>query len=240
MNAPLGIRRRNLAATPVVLPLTVEAPFGAHRRRGAETSTVGGAARRPTHTYTIRSGALCCAALHIRAGGSTKIHVRLADTTRRAANASVRCNRDTVSEVRCRTEIRTDTEAWERQLRWGKAMQWIAIAYCENAKQAQQLIEKTEVTTGKTVHTVRGGPDTVVTDALMVVKPQHTSVLVIDASAERNKRLAEAIIGMNRGRERIRRLARDGVLIILPVGAHTIVRDLAPDIRSASIMTWWP
>ena len=136
-----------------------------------------------------------------------------------------------------------DAQAWKRQLEWGTQKQWIAIAYCESTKAAQNLITETEKTvrsTGGVVATVREVAGKSVPDTLTSLAPAHTGVLVIDCSAQREAKLAETILAMNRGRERTRRLARDGVLIILPEGAHTLVRDLAPDIRSASTMTWWP
>ena len=134
-------------------------------------------------------------------------------------------------------------DAWKRQLEWGTAMRWIAIAYCKGTRAAQELVTDTEQvvqSAGEAVNTVRGTPGTSVPDALMRLAPADTGVLVIDCSAQREPVLAGTIAAMNRSRERIQRLARDGVLIILPTGAHTLVRDLAPDIRSASTMTWWP
>ena len=85
---PSAIPRRHLTGTRVVVPLAVEAPFGTHRRPGAEICTVGGAVRVPTHTHNSGAGTLCSARPGIQVGGLTHIHVRLEGTQRRSCPAS--------------------------------------------------------------------------------------------------------------------------------------------------------
>ena len=129
-------------------------------------------------------------------------------------------------------------QAWRRQIEWGMDLQWIGIGYSASEDAARHLMAEIETCAnenGLRVRTVSGtNADTLFERLQRYTGDEQPDILVIDASALAPLEVKHVVLGVNRGRERVRRMARTGIVLMLPTGNKPVVRDLAPDLRSAA------
>ena len=130
-------------------------------------------------------------------------------------------------------------EQWARQIEWGEGAQWMGIAHAAHPESARRFVAEVLADgtgRGKAV-TALAGPDAeTVLEVLGACEPRGCDLLIVHAAALDDDGQREVITALNRGRERVRRAARDGVVVVIGDAHSTSVRDLAPDLRSACAM----
>ena len=128
-----------------------------------------------------------------------------------------------------------ESERWQRQLEWGEGMQWIGIGYARTQAAVIQFehgLHNHCNETGKRLRQVSGEDAGKTLHDVEMLPANGCDLVVINAAKLADAEQREVIVGINRGRDRVRRMTRDGVLVVLTPRHRASVRELAPDLRS--------